>query len=352
MGELIDEDVQGVTLSCDESLGTTSGNTFKAGGNVSGGFLTATLGEMTATVPVRIIAAKPAITLHPILIDSRDYPIEVTATVNANTYFYDPSTLDWSLYNEDVVTLNQGVLRGTTNGSTMLACNVGEYSDSTDVTVEISPETYLYQPWDGWTFKGTGAKNIEIDEATGNVTFTYSNNRAPYLQMSKDITLYSLPDTVALVFNSTMPIDYVQIDARNRYNTTSNFLRIDPQDGDLFETGVDYKILLDLDALGGSENVGTYPITLKSIKFTLNKGGETGDHTLALKSLYCHYSNTSAPHGITGDVNGDSEVNIADINAVIDVILTGAMTTSADVNGDGEINIADINAVIDIILNT
>ena len=52
-----------------------------------------------------------------------------------------------------------------------------------------------------------------------------------------------------------------------------------------------------------------------------------------------------------GDVNGDLEVNIADVNAVIDIILGGnSSTTAADVNGDGEINIADINAVIDIIL--
>ena len=53
-----------------------------------------------------------------------------------------------------------------------------------------------------------------------------------------------------------------------------------------------------------------------------------------------------------GDVNGDREVNIADVNAVIDIILGGNVdTTVADVNGDGEINIADINAVIDIILS-
>ena len=52
-----------------------------------------------------------------------------------------------------------------------------------------------------------------------------------------------------------------------------------------------------------------------------------------------------------GDVNGDLEVNIADVNAVIDIILGGSgNTVAADVNGDGEINIADINAVIDIIL--
>ncbi len=54
---------------------------------------------------------------------------------------------------------------------------------------------------------------------------------------------------------------------------------------------------------------------------------------------------------IYGDVNGDLEVNIADVNAIIDVILNDATILTADVNQDGEINIADINVIIDIILN-
>jgi len=49
-------------------------------------------------------------------------------------------------------------------------------------------------------------------------------------------------------------------------------------------------------------------------------------------------------------VNGDGEVNIADINALIDFILNGGGTRPADVNGDGEISISDVNAAIDIIL--
>lgn len=53
---------------------------------------------------------------------------------------------------------------------------------------------------------------------------------------------------------------------------------------------------------------------------------------------------------VAGDVNGDGEVNIADVNAVIDIILGGATSRRADVNGDGEINIADVNIVIDMIL--
>lgn len=56
-----------------------------------------------------------------------------------------------------------------------------------------------------------------------------------------------------------------------------------------------------------------------------------------------------------GDVNGDGEVNIADINVIINIILGYDVDEEtfdrADVNGDGEVNIADINAIINIILN-
>ena len=51
-----------------------------------------------------------------------------------------------------------------------------------------------------------------------------------------------------------------------------------------------------------------------------------------------------------GDVNGDGEINIADVNAVIDMILSGAVLPAGDVNGDGEVNIADVNTLIDMIL--
>lgn len=57
-----------------------------------------------------------------------------------------------------------------------------------------------------------------------------------------------------------------------------------------------------------------------------------------------------------GDVNNDGEVNIADINAVIDIILSGrsafdgSTLVRADFNRDLEINIADVNCIIDVIL--
>jgi len=56
-----------------------------------------------------------------------------------------------------------------------------------------------------------------------------------------------------------------------------------------------------------------------------------------------------------GDVNGDDEVNISDINTLINIILGGSASeptmSRADVNDDGEVNISDINTLIDKILN-
>ena len=57
--------------------------------------------------------------------------------------------------------------------------------------------------------------------------------------------------------------------------------------------------------------------------------------------------------GSKGDVNGDGEVSVADVNRLIEMVLSasGSADAKADVNGDGEVNVADINEVINIILN-
>jgi hypothetical protein len=59
--------------------------------------------------------------------------------------------------------------------------------------------------------------------------------------------------------------------------------------------------------------------------------------------------------GLKGDVNGDGEVNISDVNCLISVILGTRQASEfgdrAYVNDDDEVNISDVNAVIAIILN-
>ncbi|MBQ1722174.1 MAG: dockerin type I repeat-containing protein, partial [Muribaculaceae bacterium] len=55
---------------------------------------------------------------------------------------------------------------------------------------------------------------------------------------------------------------------------------------------------------------------------------------------------------VPGDVNGDDEVDVRDITALIDVIMNSIDDNPrADVNGDGDVDVRDITALIDIIMN-
>ena len=117
----------------------------------------------------------------------------------------------------------------------------------------------------------------------------------------------------------------------------------------------------------------TYQITGKNyyMNFVFNQGGSTaGDHQTVdvtdvkktsffevttqtnkyqvkdVTDVYLPYLNQTV-----GDVNKDGEVNVADVNALINMILSGNLDAVGDVNDDGEVGISDINRLIDIILS-
>ena len=115
--------------------------------------------------------------------------------------------------------------------------------------------------------------------------------------------------------------------------------------------------------------------TIKSkdyvINFVFNQGsnsGQTEDVTYINKTSFFEISTQTNKYQVKditadflpylddkkGDVNGDKEVNIADVNCLIGIILgdPNVYGTRADVNDDTEVNIADVNAVIAIILGS
>ena len=114
-----------------------------------------------------------------------------------------------------------------------------------------------------------------------------------------------------------------------------------------------------------SQNLATFKGNSGDIAYILIKATNffPGSGTISLKNSIAAESDATrhiladsmAKAGelstLKGDVNGDGEVNIADINAIIDMILSGRSDATGDVNGAGEVNIADINAVIDLILS-
>ena len=117
----------------------------------------------------------------------------------------------------------------------------------------------------------------------------------------------------------------------------------------------------------------TYQITGKNyyMNFVFNQGGSTaGDHqtvdvTDVKKTSFFEVTTQTNKYQVkdvtdiylpyldqtVGDVNKDGEVNVADVNALINMILSGNLDAVGDVNDDGEVGISDINRLIDIILS-
>ena len=103
----------------------------------------------------------------------------------------------------------------------------------------------------------------------------------------------------------------------------------------------EWKLAIDVDNI--TAGMTAIPVTLNTTQgFTVPAGG-----------YKVYYKGEPVAPAVIGDVNGDGEVNIGDVNAIIDIILNGNAGDHmlADVNGDGEVNIADVNAVINIILS-
>ncbi len=61
----------------------------------------------------------------------------------------------------------------------------------------------------------------------------------------------------------------------------------------------------------------------------------------------------TAKPAMRGDINGDNEVNVADVTALIQIILNNTPVELAlvDLNGDGQVNVADVTTLIQLVLD-
>lgn len=314
-GELIDQNVQGVTISMPAELGSAEGDCITASGNTIAGIITAEYNGLKTTVIQKNLPADIAISIRPtITIDNRTANIPVTAIVNNEEFQYDPTHLNWAIGDENVAKVVDGQLTGLNSGKTTLECSVGEFTDKVDVDVQISDEEYYNAEWNGWTSKGSGAKNFSLSE-TGVLSYDYSSARNPYVQISKDELLYSLPDSIGLIFNSTQPIASVRLDVK--YPGGKSAQTIKPEEGATFATGVDHRVKFDFDKIGGTASITTYPVTISTIYFSLGTAS-SGNYAINLKSLYAHYPYFTG--GVT-DVKEDGKtVSVTAENGIIDVI--------------------------------
>ena len=363
-GMLINTDLQDFTLEVDETLGTikSDGQTFLATGS-GNGVLTAVYNGITTTMPITVVGNgdNMRLSLDSIITDTyRIHSVGVENTLDDWTIMpLDPAVLTWTSSDESIVTIgsNTGILQGISDGEAIVTGTLADMSLSMKVIVQkpvkrvypLDPEMNLST----WDISMSGGKNVEVSPLENGiqVNYTGSSSRNNYLRLTKDFTLWSLPDTLRVRINpGEAPVTGVTFALRpNGKNISYQAVKPNEVPANSLST-----IDLPIDQWIDANDLSNYPIELSYIQVSMGKSTTNQSYTMLIPGIEVIYRNAPATstEPIAGDVNGDGECTGSDVTALYNYILYNDATAivNGDQNADGVITASDVTAVYNIIL--
>ena len=357
-GVLKTRDLQGCTFSCDPQVGYFDADgAFHAVSTPATGNLYATYNGITATQPVTIMEAQWQLVSDSVVIDSfHPYGININGVSGYGLDKVDPSVVAWTSANEEVCAVDaRGIITAVADGQTFVGSSHPLLADSLLVSVEnpkhrvTTVENAPINP-DTWTVSQSGGKDRVVTALENGVQidFTGASSRNPYIKLSKALRIWGIPDTMRLrIRPNGVQVKSVKMLVETAYD--ERFTAEYPVEASEGEIVIDMPVTDFCDAA----DLGNFPLHLVYYYITHSAVTTGEQYSFQIPGMELVYASMppDEPQPLTGDVNGDGEVNIADINAVIDMILSSNLSPAGDTNGDGEVNIADVNALIDLILS-
>ncbi len=320
-GRLIDLDVKGVTISCDEALGEiTDGGTALYTNGEGIHALKATFGGLTASIPVTIADAEDiTVPYTDVILDNhRTWKIDVNAIVSGKTLPIEPRALAWTSSDENVLKVNdEGYANGLKNGTATLTGVIGDITRIINVTVQC-PESELMSVSGesdpaAWKMTRSNVKSdatiTALDGGGLAVDFKLSSTRSPSLTLTpiEDMKLYSLPDELRLTMKLSGGVKFTSTVAAftfgdgERTNVTLPVL----ETGDAQEFKIDFSQVTDTTCLG------KYPIKLNSLRFNISGKASTA-YKLEIPSFKTYYKDYSGA-GVDNVIIDNEDVNVAPI---------------------------------------
>ena len=287
-GALLDDDVQDFTISCGENIGVCNGKVFTASSSVASGNLTVTVGDITYTAPLEVVAAEVAVRLDSVIVDQDiDYAIEVLS----GDMLVNPAALTWTIDDPSIVSIDEnGIMNGLQNGRTIVRCELGGKEDSLLVVSEIN-EPKMPIAMDEFKIKAASTKwNATLVPATdtdnAKLTFSYSIQRNPYIQFTTNMRLYSLPKAISLTLNTnTAKFSSIMFAVKANNEPITTYV-----EKNNIQSSVDQTIELEFsDVLNTATDISTYPLVLDYIKFNISTEIEKMDHVVDIKALQLIY---------------------------------------------------------------
>ena len=354
-GVLKTRDLQGCTFSCDPQVGTfDEDGVFHATSTPASGNLYVNYNGVTSSQHITVMEAQWQLVSDSVVIDRfHDYLININGISGYGLDKVDPSVVAWASSDENVCSVNdRGIITAVADGQTFVGSSHPMLADSLLVSVE-NPKgrltTIENAPIDPvtWEISQSGGKDRVITAIDNGlqIDFTGSSSRNPYIKIAKAVQMWGIPDTLRVRMKSgDIQLKTIKILVETAYGNrvTAEY--------PIEATGDEITVDVPVNSFCDADDLGNFPLHLVYYYITYNAVTTGEQYSLQIPGMELVYASVPQEVHLTGDVNRDGEVNIADVNTIIDIILSSGSLSTADVNGDSEVNIADINALIAIIL--
>ncbi len=303
-GVMISDDFEDATLSCPKGLGEIVDNGKILFSNGEGSHvLTATYGNAKAEVIVTIGSGIPSFRLDSVLVDSyTDYSMEVTATVEDKQMPLENTALTWSVEDNSIASIDAaGVIKGIKNGTTHVYGAVEDFADTILVKVEIPEMRYQDAETNvdatTWKLTKSGVKNEAISALGSNgvaVDYTISSSRNAYVRMSKNLPIWSRPDSIELQLNpGAASIKQITIQVTPSQGAKATNLTITPT----LTANTVNRIAIPVGDIADIADAGIYPLTINAISVYFSDAVNTVGH-LEIPHIYGVYTAIAPDAGI------------------------------------------------------
>ena len=307
-GMLVSKHLQGVELSCNPETGyITEDGHFVCLGS---GILTARYDN--ASLPINIVLvdeATPELRLDSVIVSTGwEYEIEINGELDNKQFEMLPSAFTWVVDDPTICQVVEGIVKGLKNGRTSIHGTIGDITLHLIVKVE-SPEQspYLWENMinieDRWTLKATSSNwkttFAANSEGIAELYVNYSGGRAPHVTLEADSLLYSTPHAMEFRFTPQGNLIEKVTFTLNRAGNKENYLYTAQN----LVADEKTNIYVDFNELFGvKDDHAIYPLTLKSIKFTINSSATKQEYRIPIEGIYLHYK------GISGETTNTEDI--------------------------------------------
>lgn len=272
-GVLFDNDYTDFRLSCEPaSLGIISedGRTFTASHTGGDGILIATAGDARLEKRIHVEAGEMSIALDSIICDLEPYTILLYSKAGGELLPVNPALASWQCADDQICIVNEGVLRGVSNGCTTVYGTLGEKTDSLFVRVQIASGSAV------------------LTSLNKDTTLNFQSTRGAYVEMMLNMQLFGRPTMVELIISTTAGIKSATVTSScaNSARHTNN-ADVETTAGSDNQTHI---IRITPDNFTDTPDAGSYPYYIEKVKCMLNSISSNTDYPFALQSIVCHYN--------------------------------------------------------------